>query len=213
MWHENTVFSSIMFILENFYYLSGIALFLIGIKQITLSKKQSKTKHEREAVTLSIKQSEIFAREISNLAVQIDKVLIDAKIDLSKVIESLPKESKSPFSIPKTICYKTLNEIQKKKKLDEYLELANRLEAFSTYFVTGVAHSETAYKTLGRLYCHYIVLISPVLTSLKSNQNSFLHINELYNLWKNKLEAEKATEAFILASSKDKQHFDTLGTQ
>lgn len=57
-----------------------------------------------------------------------------------------------PFNLPTATQKKIFNSMDE-DELSEFLDLTNQLEAFSTYFVSRVAHSETAYKTLGVAYC------------------------------------------------------------
>jgi len=135
-------FNESISIVENCYYLSGvlIAIFaLIGLYQLVLTKRAINISSQRQAVTLSANQIEIYFNKIIPL---MDKFSIEIK-------ELPPLATPEIGEFSKEHIEKIITEedfINSVKILGaspvSWLRVINSLEAMSVYFVKGIADEE-----------------------------------------------------------------------
>ncbi|MGE7927587.1 hypothetical protein [Lysinibacillus xylanilyticus] len=213
MWTSSIISQSINFVLENLYYLSGIALFIIGIKQINIITTQSKVTNRREAVTLTSQLSEKFYKELVPLVDEIEFYLIENGIDISKDLRDFAKASKNKVVVNESTFTKIMEILSDDETFaKKYLYLTNQFEAFSTNFVNGVADTDLAYKIIGKVYCEEVIIIFPLIVLCNDeNTEMYTEITELYTNWRSLIIKEEAEKNFNEAKENVVKPFKTIG--
>lgn len=182
--------------LEIAYFLSGpiiavIAYLALGQirvakKQIEEQKKALRIASKRDALKLTAEQVTLYSDKIIPL-----QNILDAKLK-SEGMEILEKFSiefdsgsiklippNEDFSFEDFICF-----------AKEFLNVANAMESFSTYFASGVADEKIAYLSLGSTFCDSMKKMAPVLIPLSNDRRHFSATLRLYSLWGERLESE-----------------------
>ncbi|MCI0562099.1 MAG: hypothetical protein MN733_26735 [Nitrososphaera sp.] len=72
----------------------------------------------------------------------------------------------------------------------EFTKVANAIEAFSTYFVSGVADEEVAYLSIGTTFCNSVTKIAPILVFLGDKNNSYSCTLHLLSIWGARLQSD-----------------------
>lgn len=72
----------------------------------------------------------------------------------------------------------------------EFIDVANSMESFSTYFVSGVADEKFAYLSLGSTFCNSMKKMAPILIPISKDGRHFSATLELYRIWGLRLENE-----------------------
>lgn len=209
LWYEQTISISITYLLENFYYISGIALFIVGIWQITSAVKLAQKKTEREAITFTSQLCDRFYKELIPQVDELDEIIEQYEFTFSKDVI----EKNGDLFISKKDLLKYINLSTNEESMDafkKFLYLANLYEAFSTYFVKGVADSKVGFEIIGKSYCHAIRSLVPILV-VGSQDKRYPSIIQLYKSWNNKLIVEKTETDYLAAVKKDTDHFRPHG--
>lgn len=207
-WFASNGYQSFHFILESFYYFSGIALFILAIIQLISVMKNSKIKSQREAFTLSSQQCEKFYAELVPLINEIDKKLNEHNLTKLKTKISSEEDffKQNPFFV------KTLL-IKDEDFSNQILYCTNLFESFSTYFTTGVADADTAFQIIGAPYCSCIISISPMIfLGTKAEEARYPSIRKLYLSWSKQLETQKLERNLSNLNSMKTDTFKSLGT-
>jgi len=175
-------------LLENLYYVSGILILItvvIGIIQISLTKKISQTNSRREAALLSLKQIELYTTQIMPL--------------ISKIDFDIPSTTDIRAYELKEFCR---NELQKKftkdqfenrliKSLAQSAELVTAMNAIDTFaicFVNELADEKIAFSSIGLSFVLTVEsLYFDLSISVHDNSNFFENVLKLYDIWSKKL--------------------------
>jgi len=202
------IFDNSKSILENLYFLSGPALAVLGLfifRQIKLAKTQltiAKQQLEESQEELKINSQ----RQAANLAADKVKEYVNEII----ILENKIFDEKLKINFPS---YKgeikefTNDEIKDWDKdfLDAFLkkpdniallelEIVNRLEAFSVYFIKGIADEKIAFNSIGRAFCDSVRRFYPIITLLRGRKNPnkpYEILIQLYRCWEQRLETYK----------------------
>ncbi len=181
-------------LIENLYYLSGVLILLsllFGIFQLIYTKKTLYINSKREAAKLAAQQVEIYMARVIPLhnkmfALEIEKKIKRIKVEVGDfnnkyLIDKMGKEE-----------YKKAIE-ERFKLLTISLMVINAMEAFSVYFVKGVADEEIAFSSVGRTFVNSVESIYFDIASFicEDNENSFQNLIQLYKLWKDRLKKSK----------------------
>ena len=181
-------------ILENLYFLSGFILtitLVIGIIQISLTKKSLKTNSNRAAANLAANQIEIYCNKI---------IRLQNNIFFKETEKKVPNIKLEVGEFNKSYLIKKLGEATYENNIKErfpvtlyVLDVLNAMESFAIYFTKGVADEEIAYSSIGRTYCNTVEDLYFDIASYLSDDNdkSFSNLIELYKLWKVRLKSEK----------------------
>ena len=187
---------SIKSILEIVYYLSGPVIAYIAylaLGQIRISKEQIKEQRKslqitskREALKLTSDQVFIYSEKIIPLQNKLNEKISAEGVDFinkfkveveSGSVNVIRPAGKHQFSSIKKI-------------IPELVDVANAMESFSTYFVSGVADEKLAYLSLGSTFCNSVERIAPVIVPTSNQGKHFNAVLNLYVIWKSRLEAE-----------------------
>lgn len=182
--------------LEIIYFLSGPAIAVIAyfaLAQIRVAKTQLEEQKKalritskRDALKLTAEQVTLYCDKIIPLQNTLDAKLKSEGIDFLDKFE-IEFESGSIRVIPPKEDIKS-QEFSKFGK--EFVDVANAMESFSTYFATGVADERIAYLSLGSTFCASMKTYAPILIPLGNDGRRFSATLRLYSIWGVRLESE-----------------------
>lgn len=198
--------------IELIYFVTGgpvLALFaFFALRQITVSKENSRIASQREAYRLASEQVRFFVDYFIpaiNDLYQVAEENNANEIFEAKVIVENGSVKVSGFKLSK------IPDINNKLKLiiPPYSVAINRLEAFSLYFVSGVAAETIAYSSVGETFERIVKRLMPLIISSASGK-TYDNVMKLFIMWHNrlekeKLEAQKSDLQNRLASIQDKK--------
>lgn len=182
--------------LEIIYFLSGPAIAVIAyfaLAQIRVAKTQLEEQKKalritskRDALKLTAEQVTLYCDKIIPLQNTLDAKLKSEGIDFLDKFE-IEFESGSIRVIPPKEDIKS-QEFSKFGK--EFVDVANAMESFSTYFATGVADERIAYLSLGSTFCASMKKYAPILIPLGNDGRRLSATLRLYSIWGVRLESE-----------------------
>ncbi len=176
-----------MTIIETAYYLSGPALVVIaaiGLRQLKIAKDNARLTAKRESLTIAADRCDHFLKQIIPLVDAFDNALEqnsisffeDAKVEVQgKRVRITAEWSESDMEKMDTLT-------------DKYLPVYNSLEAFATFFTTGVADESVAFESVGHSYCDIVKEYLPDILPLSCDGRYYLNLLELYFLWNERVE-------------------------
>jgi len=182
--------------LELIYFISGpavavIAFFALG--QIRIAKEQLEAQRQtlrisskRDALRLTADQISEYSSKVIPLLNALDKKIKDEQITyFSKFKVEVCADSikVSPLNTDADI-KETI------KVASEIASASNALEAFSSYFVSGVADEKMAYLSLGTTFCNSVRNLAPLLVQLNANNRRSPAMLNLFTIWSCRLESE-----------------------
>ena len=189
-------FNPTMSIVENLYYLSGVfvAVFaFIGLFQLFLTKRTIQVSSERDAAKQSAIQIELFFNKIIPLINEF-------------TIKNKGKNYPTPMPLDWQFNHENVKKSFSKKDIalyakdflaiaDEWIKIANSLEAMSIYFLKGIANEELGFSSIGWQYVNQIEEYYFYYSVLRSNAVSKEYLNsmELYDLWRNRIRKTEFT--------------------
>jgi len=201
-----TFFDSTKSILENIYLASGPVIALLGVfifKQIKLAKeqlnitrsqlqeaqKQLTISSKRDSIKLAAQQIHFFSNNIIPFINKLDEQLKENKIE--KVI--IPTRN---FEVADALKVLDRNSILEYYNITfpfhlDFLNIANSLETFATYFVQEVADEKVAFQSLGFSFCDMVESCSFTIcfANSKTHITPFFNTIKLYNVWFDRLNA------------------------
>lgn len=182
--------------LELLYFVSGpvvavIAYLALGQirvakKQIEEQKKSLRISSKRDALKLTADQVTLYLDKIINLQNVLNAKL---KADGIDILDKFTVEFDSG-SIKVTPPKEDYKFEDFTFFIKEYLDVANAMESFSTYFASGVADEKVAYLSLGSTFCSSMEKMVPILIPLSNDGRRFSSTLTLYSIWGARLEAE-----------------------
>lgn len=211
-------------ILENAYYFSSVLIALsalIGLYQLYLIKSNRLIQAKREAATFSANQVELFLKEITSLMDKLDRKMNEEKLPgfQGEVGNFTFRDVANKVGLGVIENYlKFMEDMGKTDWID--LKVMNALDAFSFYFVNGIADEEIAFKSVGQSFCNsvqkYYIFIAFVRRQEK--EIDFDHIRQLYSLWNKRLINLNIEEQYNLLQKKidnirkEKKNIRPIGT-
>jgi hypothetical protein len=189
-------FDSSKSIVENLYLLSGPILALLaiaGVIQLLQAKRTLVISSQRDAANLAASQLKDYCERIIPTMNKYDLAMRKEKI---KDVDIKIGEFNQEYLI-KNLGESKFKEIriERLKFLTLQLNAINSLEAFSTYFIRGIADEQIAYSSVGRNFCFSVEnYFFEIADCRNENDNSFQNIIELYKLWRARLDKEKLTK-------------------
>lgn len=185
-------FDSTKSIVENLYLLSGPLIFLIGIiglVQLKLTKKAIIISSQRSSAQLAAEQVEMYNNNI---------IPMQDNLFIERSKEKVSKISYKQGEFNRKSIYALLGEDTAKKYSFEsgrlktaipFLRVINAMEAFSIYFIKGVADEEIAFSSVGQTFCDTIKSLHFDIAIVKTDEDAaFQNTIELYKLWSSRIE-------------------------
>lgn len=170
-----------------------IAIF--ALRQVNLAREQLKQSKNavrmnslRESLLLSSDQIKYYNEEIIPKVNVLNEVLSDRGINLSEQGEVSLNET--GLIIEYTPSEKIWNELNSIEIARPLLSVANSIESFSTFFVSGVADEKIAFNSLSSTYCNTVKEILIVIP-INKDRKAFSAMNRLYYIWQTRLDEEK----------------------
>jgi hypothetical protein len=187
-------------LLENLYYLSGILILIsivIGLFQLSIAKKTLNINSQREAASLAVKQIDVYMTQIIPLQnklynIEQEKKISKIKIDIGEFNSQylIKKMGKEEFS-------KAVN--SRMDVVGEIVGVLNIMEAFSVYFVRGVADEEIAFSSVGATFIHSVESLYFDIAILNIDKaDSFQNLIKLYEIWSKKNQVNNLQKAKII---------------
>lgn len=182
--------------LEIVYFLSGPAITLIAYlalgqirvakEQIIEQKKALRVSSKRDALKLTAEQVTLYCDKIIPLQNILDRKIKAEGIDFLEKFQVVFSADSIKLIPPKeNIDYSTFAGIA-----TELVGVANALESFSTYFISGVADEELAYLSLGSTFCKSMKKIAPILIPVSDKGKNYSAAFKLYSIWGSRFESE-----------------------
>lgn len=212
-------FDSSKSIIENIYLLSGPILAILGITgiiQLILTKRVIITNSKREAANLAASQIEIYNNQIIP---RMDELFFCKEKNKLKKVKIEVGDFNTGYLKEKLGSEKIASLIEERIIIGiPFLRVMNSLEAFSTYFIKGVADEEIAYSAVGRTFCNSIEdMFFDIASCRRKDDNSFQNSIALYKLWSNRISKEKLMKEKIeLMEKMDKindEKINPIGTK
>ena len=176
-----------MSILEIAYYLSGPALVIIvaiGLWQLKIAKDTAKIAAKREALTIAADRCEYFLRTIMPLVDDFDNALEKENVtffDNAKIeIEG------NEITIDASCSEADFDKLQ--NMTDKGLSVYNSLEAFASFFTSGVADESIVFDSIGHSYCETVKQYLPDILPLCENGKNYRNLLSLFFLWNERYE-------------------------
>jgi hypothetical protein len=188
-------------VLETLYYISGIvvaSVAVFGLRQLSLLKRSLKQSAElsrvsakREAFKLAADQCRFYLEVVipSQNKCYLDPEMKDAlnhldsfsvEVSATGIRLNPPKLAKPDDKVF------PFNQAQ----LLTILAMANSLEAFAVFFVSGVAAEAIAFNSIGVTYCHTAKGLAPFMVAFGSNDH-FQHALHLFILWQMRIDRQE----------------------
>lgn len=186
IWNGLTEYNNSKFrnLLEIFYFIATPVLLIVaifGLKQISVSKENSRISSLRDSYKLASQQCSYFLNNIIPLYNKVNDLLE------TKSITALNKKEISVSN--KTININSKKMFNEKEKitsiLPEIVDVLNATEAFSVYIISGVADEKIAFNSIGHTYCTCVCKLLPIIV-LAQQRNCYKNILKLFILWHNK---------------------------
>ncbi|MFZ2167727.1 MAG: hypothetical protein WAV50_02540 [Minisyncoccia bacterium] len=188
--------------LATLYFNAAIAIAaFLALGQIVVAKETAFNNSKREAVKLATDLVKFYLNDCvdnnrKSLAYKESKNIILAHLpvrlfffNMEEVAKKVPKDIiKHSYALHKDI-WDNHRELSR-HMLDEM----NDMEVLSSPFVSGVADSETAFKSIGISFCSSVELLwfeYAFYRSFEEDPNFFSSTISLYNNWKGKMEKRK----------------------
>lgn len=151
-----------------------------GLKQIKVAKYNSRTINKREAFKSAAEQCGIFAEKIIPLA----KGLFDEKLVLLDKFEVSIKDETLSIKETSELLEKDFDAMQDSKYISD---LANSLEVYAVYFITGVAADSIGYISTGKSYCEIAKKIIPAI-QFEFEKGNYQNLLKIFVKWSSRIE-------------------------
>jgi len=183
--------------LELIYFASGpvvVVIAYLALSQIKIAKEQVLEQKKalliaskRDSLTLTSDQVKLYFEQVIPLQNTLDEKLKTEEIDLLNKFEvEFGENSVNIIHSEKKVEFPEFE-----KFISEFVNVANAMESFSTYFTSGVADEKVAYLSLGVTFCDSMKKISPILILVHNEERHFTAVLRLYYIWGVRIEAEK----------------------
>lgn len=182
--------------LEIIYFVSGpaVAVFaFLALAQVRVAKEQLEAQRrslqiasKRDALRVTADQIMEYSTKIVPLINTLDRKIKEEKITyFSKFNVEVHSDS-----VKVTPVGKDINVDEVISVASEIVAVSNALEAFSSYFASGVADEKMAFLSLGTTFCDTVKDIAPLLVPLGAKDRRFAAVLYLFTTWHCRLEAE-----------------------
>lgn len=164
-----------------------IIVAIIGLKQLTISKETRKIGATRDAFKLAAEQTVVFGEKIIPEINNLNDLIKENELDF--FTKSTVKIEGDNISVnPYTENYSPEKMIKIAPDLSKVL---NSMEAFSLYFVSGVAAESITFETCGRSFVRTVKKLMPFVITMNNEKHSYKNILILFRTWSSRIESEK----------------------
>ena len=174
-------------IFELLYFISGIVIAgtaIVALRQLTLAKRELSVNSQRDALRITAEQCENYLKNIVPLHLelneQIEKNNIKCfdgwKVEIIHNTISIQHSSEN-----------VNNDVQ--PVINLIFNILDATEAFSNYFIFGLADEEKAYRTIGYAYIGNTEKLMPILLCI-DNSGYYRSTIDLFAMWKNNYEKD-----------------------
>ena len=155
---------------------------LLTKKQLQRQKDEFELNSQRDSLKITIEQIRYYSTVVIPLYNSVDEKIKNASIAYF--------EKNTFFLKGKEVCSDTfivdkLDADKIKKLLDDLGSIANRIEDFSIYLISGVANQEFAFKAMSDIFCSEVERLFPFYALAESKGISATL--ELYQIWKERM--------------------------
>lgn len=176
--------------LEILYFVTGgpaLAYFAyLALQQIKVAKDVARKASMREAFRLSAEQTHIYITQIIPCINELNQFIKDEK--LTFFTEATVNIEDEGIKVKHAEIDDATEQLMKSMKL--LLDVVNRLETFSLYFISKVADEKVAYSSLGATFVHSVRELMPFLV-MSANNDHHKNIMGLFYIWHTRIEKEK----------------------
>jgi hypothetical protein len=172
-------------IFELLYFISGVVIAItaiVALRQLKITKETLTTNSQRDAIRITAEQCENYLKNINPLHLELN--------------EQIEKNNIKCFDGWKVeIIHNTINIFHPSENvkndaqpvIDLIFNILDTTEAFSNYFIFGLADQEKAYRTIGYSYIANIEKLMPILNCI-DNSGYYRSTIDLFAMWKNEYE-------------------------
>ncbi|MED4783461.1 hypothetical protein [Brevibacillus choshinensis] len=213
MWWNDTFLAAIKPTIEIFYLAGGVVLAVVGffgLKQIKIGLDQVKNGMQQvetgmQQVAVGLEQVHLLKYDIEtrNKRMAVEKAMefIEKFTDLivqwrgynDKLRQDgieIQRFHVADFNEPKFTKPEYEHVIQKKHVFGG-TDFINRLELFSSAFISGLADEEIAFQPVGALYCTFIQENYDLLCYYRHTENAPFHsLIQLYTIWDSRIQQQ-----------------------
>lgn len=180
-------------ILEIIYFVTGgpFLTFLAfkALKQIEVAKEVSRTASKREAYKLASEQVHFFTEYIVPAINDVDKAIKEN--DAKRLLEGEVVVENDLVTVNRDSARMNEEYLERFIKVaPAFMVLVNRLEAFSVFFISGVAAESIAYSSVGATFDRTMKKFMPLILPQTSGKN-YDNLMRLFVMWHNRLEKER----------------------
>jgi hypothetical protein len=164
-----------------------VVVAIIGLKQLTISKETRKINAKRDSLKLAAEQTVVFGEKIIPEIDTLNNLINENKLDF--FTKSIVKTEGDNISVN---AYTQNYSVEKMTKIVPNLGIVlNSLEAFSIYFVSGVAAESVTFETCGSSFVLTVNKLMPFIVSMNDKTNGYKNTLKLFRTWNSRLESEK----------------------
>jgi len=180
--------------LEGLSYVSTFLLLIvatIGLRQLKISKDESRLNARRDASRVANEQIKHYSEKIIPLINDFDTLIRDNNIKIFKqssfkIVENGVKIKIDPKGVGKEFTIIA----------NDFTKVNNAFEGFASYFISGLADEQVAFKAVGATYCHTVKDYLPLLVAVGGNTH-YQNLIDLFLMWNTRLDKQ------ALASKKE----------
>jgi hypothetical protein len=164
-----------------------VVVAIIGLKQLTISKETRKINAKRDSLKLAAEQTVVFGEKIIPEIDTLNNLINENKLDF--FTKSIVKTEGDNISVN---AYTQNYSVEKMTKIVPNSGIVlNSLEAFSIYFVSGVAAESVTFETCGSSFVLTVNKLMPFIVSMNDKTNGYKNTLKLFRTWNSRLESEK----------------------
>jgi hypothetical protein len=208
---DKYLISSFRSILEILYFVTSpfiLAVAIIGLKQLTISKENAKINAKRDSFKLAAEQSKYYFEYIIPKLNDIDESMNKVKL------ASLGEADVSMSGKELILKYK-LNPNIHIDLMSQIVETLNVIEGVAIFFTSGVAEEKVAFSTIGKTFTNSMEKFLAFICDVQKD-GYYHNILELYILWNDRFNKQNALNSKIEAEKKLSEQciikMSTIGT-
>jgi hypothetical protein len=168
---------------------ASIALAIVaglGLRQLTLTKRDMKTRSERDGIAYAVAQCRIFGDQIIPMWATVTEKLAQGQkkqieIQNPRGLKFDIKDPKHPIAL---ICRDWIEGVSG-NVTSTCLALLNQVELFAMNFTSGLADAEIAFRPTSDVLFQIVVKLYPFIILLRTDRDPTLYFNtvELFQTW------------------------------
>lgn len=199
---------NLRFVLEMFYFVSGIALvttILVALRQLSIArksllaaKKDSDQRAKHETAMLTLKACDAFSDRIIIMCAELDRNMraVGLRMYRGPVAATFMHNEQSlewiqAFNAVESAQIENCRPGQIKYE-EQAVVFLNSLETFAVRFTEKYCDEDLAFKVHGKLFCDYVQMFYPLLVKYRrAIPTDYEPIVELYSIWSRRLHEGK----------------------